>query len=117
MDAPLPKWKLPIIRKGDVYSDLQHFICIFGLRSMDRVVMKERSVPIGCDEATISILLVEPDEFEEILKKYSFVHLGMVQVGITPQPRRGLNTSVVSSTLDCRHNSFSDTLIAAVHIQ
>lgn len=38
----------------------------------------------------------------------------MVQVGITPQPRRGLNTSVVSSTLDCRHNSFSDTLIAAV---
>lgn len=25
---------------------------------MDRVVMKERSVPIGCDEATISILLV-----------------------------------------------------------
>lgn len=43
-----------------------------------------------------------------------FIHFGMLQVGIRPLTRKGLNTSALVCALDTRHHSFKDALLGAV---
>ena len=47
-------------------------------------------------------------------KGFNFLHVGLVQVGIKPLVREGLNSSVCIALRDMRHLNFDDSLLGVV---
>jgi hypothetical protein len=43
---------------------------------------------------------------------YEYIHIGLIQFGINPLVRPGLDTSVLTCIIDSRHNTFTDALIS-----
>lgn len=56
--------------------------------------------------------LIKPEDFQWGLEKgHKYVHLGLIQFGIKPLIRPGLNVSFLACVLDSCHNQFIDALI------
>jgi len=67
----------------------------------------------GENEMTLSVL--NPRKLRNYLMKgFRFVHIGHLDVTVTPLTRMNLNTSILVCVVDYRHNQFEQALIAAV---
>ena len=49
-------------------------------------------------------------------KGFNFLHIGLVQVGIKPLVREGLNSSICMALRDTRHLNFDDILLGVVQL-
>ena len=47
-------------------------------------------------------------------KGHNFLHIGLVQVGVKPLTRRGLNSSILMALRDARHIRFDDSLLGTI---
>ena len=47
-------------------------------------------------------------------KGFSFIHLGLIQVGIKPLTKRGINASVLLRLLDARFTNHNQALLGMV---
>ena len=47
-------------------------------------------------------------------KGFKFIHLGLIQVGIKPLPRRGINASVLLRLIDARFTIENQALLGLV---
>ena len=104
----IDNWVLPTISIDSLYQpqDKTWF------SASDHVIRTvEESVSILPDKQ--DFYLLSPKSIERHKKKYSFLHIGRVQIAIKPLIRRGLNVSALVCLLDNRHNNFADSLLAA----
>ena len=70
------------------------------------------NIPVSTGQDVYQIPLIKPEDIEWGLSKgYRYIHLGMLQFGINPLVRPGLNTSCLACVLDTRMNQFHDALI------
>jgi hypothetical protein len=72
----------------------------------------ERTFSLNKEYETIK--LFSKDNIEKHKQKYSFIHIGLVQVAVKPLIRQGLNNSVLSSLRDGRHLNFRDSLLGSI---
>ncbi|XP_073225611.1 uncharacterized protein [Cicer arietinum] len=103
-------WQIPKIKKDEVYVS-----SLFkNLLKTDYVIKtEERDVTLSNPFETINLLS------SKTLKKhadrnYNFIHIGLVQLGIKPLTREGLNTSILCVLRDARFLNFQDSIISTV---
>ena len=49
-----------------------------------------------------------------LAKKFSYLHIGLVQVAIKPLTRKGINASVLMCLRDARFKNFSDSILGMI---
>jgi hypothetical protein len=59
-------------------------------------------------------LLSEKSIKEHLSKKYNYMHIGSVQIGLKPLTRGSLDVAVLLCLRDIRHNRFHDSLLGTV---
>lgn len=70
------------------------------------------NIPISSGQEVYQIPLIKQEDIAWGLKNdYKYVHIGMVQFGINPLVRPGLNTSCLTCIIDTRMNDFQDALL------
>jgi hypothetical protein len=47
-------------------------------------------------------------------QNYKYIHVGLVQVGIKPLTKEGLNTSILAIFKDARFQNFQDSLLSSI---
>jgi len=71
------------------------------------------NVPLSLGQSVYQIPLIQQSNRDWGLEHgFKYVHLGLIQFGINPLVRPGLNTYVLNCIKDYRHNHFSDVLIS-----
>lgn len=63
-------------------------------------------------DGTIHIL--SKNLIEEHRKRYSYLHIRLIQVGLQPLTKQGLNIAALIIVRDKRHNKFNDSLLGVV---
>ncbi|PIM98952.1 hypothetical protein CDL12_28556 [Handroanthus impetiginosus] len=74
--------------------------------------MVEESIPL--QEGFKELSMLSKKLIEQHKQKYKYLHLGMIQIGLKPLTRLGLNTSALILVRDKRHNQFEDSLLGIV---
>ena len=49
-----------------------------------------------------------------LAKKFSYLHIGLVQVAVKPLTRKGINSSVLMCLRDARFKNFSDSILGMI---
>ena len=74
---------------------------------------EERNVQIK--KADSKIELLSPTSIAKHKEKgFRYIHIGLVQVGVKPLNREGLNTSILATLRDKRFRNFKDSLLGTV---
>lgn len=93
------------IYKQSIFSNLS-FLSNYTIKTV------ERTFSLNKEYKTIK--LFSKDNIEKHKQKYSFIHIGLVQVSVKPLTRQGLNNSVLLSLRDSRHLNFRDSLLGSI---
>jgi hypothetical protein len=102
-DNDLQNWSIPKPDKKEVYRTSWVPICI---PAEHKVKTVERAYALSKDKE--ECLLFRKKEMREFRNKgYRFIHLGLIQVGIKPLTRRGINASVLLRLLDARFTAMN----------
>ena len=51
---------------------------------------------------------------KHLARNYKYIHVGLVQVGIKPLTKEGLNTSILAVLRDARFQNFQDSLLSSI---
>lgn len=106
LDQSLQDWKIP--ENSSVYKQKG----TFEFKTDYVIKTVEKAIPLTEGFSTYQLLS------QELINKhrlqYKFLHLGMVQVGLKPATRLGLNTSALICVRDKRHNRFHDSLLGII---
>jgi hypothetical protein len=71
------------------------------------------NVPISLGQSVYQIPLIQQADIDwGLANGYEYIHIGLIQFGINPLVRPGLDTSVLTCIIDSRHNTFQDALIS-----
>jgi hypothetical protein len=90
----LQEWKLPSVPTKNIYKQSTFSNLSFLLDYTIKTV--ERKVFLNKEYETIK--LFSKDSIEKHKEKYSFIHIGLVQVAVKLLTRQGLNNSVKTET-------------------
>ncbi|PIN08010.1 hypothetical protein CDL12_19419 [Handroanthus impetiginosus] len=99
LNQNLQNWKLPETSTSQIYESK-----VFNFTS-DYIIKMERFKELSM----LSKKLIKQHK-----QKYKHLHLGMIQIGLKPLTRLGLNTSALILIRDRRHNQFEDSLLGIV---
>ncbi|KAL0004515.1 hypothetical protein SO802_012076 [Lithocarpus litseifolius] len=110
-DLKLGDWNLPKVPTKEFYKsfswNLNSFKTDFHVRTIEQVY--------GINKEYETCYLFNPAQIKAHLKKgHHFLHIGLVQVGVKPLIRSGLNNSVLLALRDTRHIRFNDSLLGTV---
>lgn len=101
-------WRMPKIKPSKIYD-----LPMFKFRASTLFKYCSHNVPLSLGQSVYQIPLIQQSDIDQGLENgYKYVHLGLIQFGINPLVRPGLDTSVLSCIIDSRHNKFSDALIS-----
>ena len=102
-------FRLTQIQKDHVYKTPR-----LNLFTSDYVIRtEERNVQIK--KADSKIELLSPTSIAKHKEKgFRYIHIGLVQVGVKPLNREGLNTSILATLWDKRFRNFKDSLLGTV---
>ncbi|PIN17194.1 hypothetical protein CDL12_10144 [Handroanthus impetiginosus] len=103
----LQNWKLPETSASQIYESK-----VFDFKSDYVIKMVEESIPLQKGFKELSMLSKRLIEHHK--QKYKYLHIGMIQIGLKPLTRIGLNTSALILVRDRRHNQFEDSLLGIV---
>ncbi|KAK9988116.1 hypothetical protein SO802_028355 [Lithocarpus litseifolius] len=111
LDLKLGDWNLPKVPTKEFYKSfawtLNSFKTDFHVRTIEQVY--------GINKEYETCNLFNPAQIKAHLKKgHHFLHIGLVQVGVKPLIRSGLNNSVLLALRDTRHIRFNDSLLGTV---
>jgi two-component SAPR family response regulator len=93
------------IYKQSTFSNLS-FLSDYTIKTVEQIVSLNKEYE--------TIKLFSKDSIEKYKQKYSFIHIGLVQVTIKPLTRQGLNKSVLLCLRDGRHLRFKDSLLGSI---
>src|SRR5262249_17987468 len=106
----IDNWKIPKVQKDQIYKQSKFNI----LQKSDYTIKtKERNINLTKPYETIKLLSHSSlNKHKE--RKYNYIHIGLVQVGIKPLTKEGLNTSILTILRDARFYDFQDSLLSSV---
>ena len=105
----LKDWKMPSVPVNQIYK--QSIFSKFSIKSDYKIKTFERTFSLENENESIQLF---DEEFMDKQWKYSFIHIGLVQVAVKPLIRQGLNTSVSLCLRDGRHLNFDDSLLGMI---
>ena len=105
----IDEWEIPKIDKDQIYK-----INKLNIFKTDYVIKtEERDFQLSKPFERINLLSSKTLQHHKN-KKYKYIHIGLVQVGIKPLTREGLNTSILAVVRDARFLNFQDSLLGSV---
>ncbi|KAG6403355.1 hypothetical protein SASPL_135572 [Salvia splendens] len=106
-EKSVQNWNLPV--ESSVYKRKG----ILDTNRSDYVIKTvEESLNLGMGFSSFKLL--SKSLIEEHRKNYNYLHIGLVQIGLKPATRIGLNTSALIAVRDKRHLRFHDSLLGIV---
>jgi hypothetical protein len=109
-DNDLQNWSLPKVDKKEVYQT-SWVPAVF--KSEYKVKTVEQAYALNKNQE--KCLLFRKKEMKEFKNKgFRFIHLGLIQVGIKPLTRRGINASVLLRLLDARFTNENQARLGMV---
>jgi hypothetical protein len=104
---PDVNWSMPEIEPSKIYD-----LPMFKFRATTLIRYCSINVPLSLGQNVYQIPIIKQEDIDWGLEHgYKYVHLGLLQFGINPLIRPGLDTSALCCVLDSRHNQFNDALI------
>ena len=98
-DNDLQNWSLPKVNKKEVYENSSWVPSVF--KSEHKVKTVEWAYAFNKSQE--ECLLFQKREMKEFKNKgFRFIHLGLIQEGIKPLTRQGINASVLLRLIDAR---------------
>ena len=109
-DNDLQNWSIPKLDKKEVYRT-SWVPAVFQAKHKVKTVERAYALSKNKEEC----LLFRKKEMREFRNKgYRFIHLGLIQVGIKPLTRQGINASVLLRLLDARFTVHDQALLRMV---
>ena len=105
----LKDWKMPSVPVNQIYK--QSIFSKFSIKSDYKIKTFERTFSLENENESTQLF---DEELMDKQWKYSFIHIGLVQVAVKPLIRQGLNTSVSLCLRDGRHLNFDDSLLGMI---
>lgn len=106
-DQAISNWKLPALPVTEIYSN-----GTFEEQNDYHIKTVEKIVSLSGGKQTIKVL--DRRIIEQVRTKYNYLHIRLIQVGIKPLFRLGLNVAVCAYVRDQRHDEFDDSLYAMI---
>ena len=110
VDLGLGDWNIPKVTTNQIYKSSQSiksFSQDYNVKTVEQVYGPNREYET-CYFFTSSTIKAHKK------KGFNFLHIGLVQVGIKPLVRQGLNSSICMALRDIRHLNFDDSLLGVV---
>ena len=108
-DKAIDCWELPKISKEKIYKTK-----MLDLLKNDYIIKtEERDITLSEPFETIH-LFSEKSLKKLIEKNFKYIHIGLIQVGIKPLTKEGLDTSILAVLRDGRFISFDDSLLSSI---
>ena len=100
-EKSIDDWEIPKIQKDQIYksSKLTLFKTDFSIKT------EERDIQLSKPLETIQLFSQSALDKHKT-KGYKYIHIGLVQVGLKPLTREGLNTSILADLRDARFKTF-----------
>ena len=109
-DLDLQNWSLPKVNKKEVYDQTSWVSSVFQTEHKVKTVERAYALNKSKDET----LLFRKREMKEFKNKgFRFIHIGLIQVGIKPLTRRGINASVLLRLIDARFTNENKGMVEA----
>ena len=108
IERNLQDWTIPNVPNHQIYKQSTFSKISFLTNYTIKTV--EKTISLNNDYESLHLLTNEAITRHKE-QKYSFIHIGLVQVAIKPLTRSGLNTSVLLCLRDGRHYNFHDSLL------
>jgi len=110
--SPTKDWKLPSLKPSEVYPQ----VSAFHLFAETNIRIHEKSVICRANLNTMMQipLLTRQDIEKAKQKKYKYMHLGSVRIGINPLHRSGQDVYVFSALFDQRWTKFHKALLGGI---
>jgi len=102
-------WKIPKISQTQIYQKYKYDI----FKTDFTIKTKERDIQLTKSFETIQ-LLSQKSLQKHRARNYKYIHVGLVQVGIEPLTKEGLNTSILAVLRDVRFHNFQDSLLSSI---
>ena len=102
-------WTIPKIARNQIYevNKFNFFKTDFMIKTEERDI--QLSKPLE------NIHLLSPKTLQKHRDRgYKYIHIGLVQVGIKPLTKEGLNTSIICVLRDARFLNFQDSLLSSL---
>ncbi|KAK2976061.1 hypothetical protein RJ640_024789 [Escallonia rubra] len=106
IEKDLNNWSIPKVNPSSLYVKQFEFKQTYSIKSV------EQTMDISKDNQ--SFQLFSKSALEKHKRKFRYVHIGLVQIGITSLTKEGLDTHVWAALRDDRHLSFDDSLLGMV---
>ncbi|KAH9727845.1 hypothetical protein KPL70_008824 [Citrus sinensis] len=108
-DKAIDCWELPKISKEKIYKTKK----LDFLKSDYIIKTEERDITLSNPFETIQ--LFSEHSLKKLKEKnFNYVHIGLIQVGIKPLTKEGLDTSILAVLRDGRFISFDDSLLSSI---
>jgi hypothetical protein len=110
-DLDLQNWSLPKVNKKEIYEQTLWVSNVFQTEHKVKTVERAYALNKSKDET----LLFSKREMKEFKNKgFRFIHVGLIQVGIKPLTRRGINASVLLRLIDARFTNENQARLGMV---
>ncbi|KAH9802585.1 hypothetical protein KPL71_001451 [Citrus sinensis] len=108
-DKAIDCWELPKISKEKIYKTKK----LDFLKNDYIIKTEERDITLSKPFETIH--LFSEHSLKKLKEKnFNYVHIGLIQVGIKPLTKEGLDTSILAILRDGRFISFDDSLLSSI---
>ncbi|KAH9679745.1 hypothetical protein KPL71_026254 [Citrus sinensis] len=108
-DKAIDCWELPKISKEKIYRTKK-----LDFWKNDYVIKtEERDITLSKPFETINLFSKKSlNKLKE--KNFNYIHIGLIQIGIKPLTKEGLDTSILAVLRDGRFISFDDSLLSSI---
>ena len=111
VDLKLGDWNIPKVPTSEIYKSSwslkKDFKTDYHVKTIEQVY--------GINKEYETCYLLTPATIKAHKKQgHNFLHIGLVQVGVKPLIRKGLNSSILMALRDTRHIKFDDSLLGTI---
>ena len=111
VDLKLGDWHIPKVPTSEIYKSSwslkKAFKTDYHVKTIEQVY--------GINKEYETCYLLTPATIKAHKKQgHNFLHIGLVQVGVKPLIRKGLNSSILMALRDTRHIKFDDSLLGTI---
>ena len=111
LDLDIGDWNIPKVATSQFYKSSWSlktaFKTDYHVKTIEQVY--------GINKEYETCYLLSPSAIQAHRDKgHNFLHIGLVQVGVKPLIRRGLNNSILMALRDAHHIRFNDSLLRTI---
>ncbi|KAK9998477.1 hypothetical protein SO802_018080 [Lithocarpus litseifolius] len=111
LDLKLGDWNIPTVSTNEIYRSSWNLKKVFKTNYHVRTIEQV----YGFRKPYETCYLFTSEKIKAHRKQgHKFLHIGLVQVGVKPLIREGLNSSILLALRDTRHIRFNDSLLGTI---